>query len=401
MPAEDRAPQTPLRLLIVMPNWLGDAVMATPALRLVRRSFPGIFIGGLMRPGVAEVLEGSTLLDEIHPDHSRGVMAPKLAAAKVRPRRYDAALLLRNSFSSALVARLAGIPRRLGYATDARGMLLTESLKPTGRARAELPLIPIANHYHRLAWKLLVEPAHIPASVTGDLPPGPPDTLAPTPEGRRDPSRLAWPLPQGTRLELGVSPAQAQAAADLLRKAGVAPGERLALLNPGASKEYKRWPTERFAAVADHLAEKHALRVLINGSPAEAELGAAIASLAKAPVVPLAPLGMTVGALKGILAQRESPIDAMVTGDTGPRHLAAAFGVPLITLFGSTDPRLTKLPLTGPEVGVESRPDLPEEEIYDDHPDDCRIDRIAVDAVIAAADRLLAGTRPHTTLTTS
>src|SRR5204863_9819609 len=105
--ATDPHPQI-LRLLVVCPSWVGDAVMATPTLGLIRGAHPGIFIGALVRPGIDELLEGARFFDEIHVARPMGVMGPKFGAAKVRPRRYDTALLLTNSFSSALIARLAG-----------------------------------------------------------------------------------------------------------------------------------------------------------------------------------------------------------------------------------------------------------------------------------------------------
>ena len=89
-----------LRLLVVMPSWVGDAVMATPTLRLIRGAYPGIFMGGLVRPGIDELLLGAKFFDELHVARPMGVMGPKFGAAKVRPRRYDTALLLTNSFSA-------------------------------------------------------------------------------------------------------------------------------------------------------------------------------------------------------------------------------------------------------------------------------------------------------------
>src|ERR1043165_5228089 len=111
-----------------MPSWVGDAVMATPALRLIRAGPPGAFIGALVRPGIDQVLAGTNFFDEVHVEAAAGVMGPKHAAAKVRPRRYDTALLFTNSFSTALIVRVAGIPRRIGYARDARSLLLTDRL---------------------------------------------------------------------------------------------------------------------------------------------------------------------------------------------------------------------------------------------------------------------------------
>src|SRR5690606_24812434 len=112
-----------------LPSWLGDAAMATPALRLLRDALPGAYIAGLARPAVADLLRGTALLDEMVVERASGVMGPKRAAAKVRPLRFDTALLLTNSFSTALVTRIAGIPRRVGYDRDGRGVLLTERLR--------------------------------------------------------------------------------------------------------------------------------------------------------------------------------------------------------------------------------------------------------------------------------
>ena len=127
----------PHRLLVVLPSWVGDAVMATPSLRLLRAMLPGAFIGALVRPGLDELLAGLETIDELHVERSVGVMGPKRVAGAVRPRRYDAALLLTNSFSSALIARLAGVPTRIGYDRDGRGFLLTGRLTPVKRRDLE------------------------------------------------------------------------------------------------------------------------------------------------------------------------------------------------------------------------------------------------------------------------
>ena len=97
----------PLRLLIVLPSWVGDAAMATPTLRRIRRELPGTFIGALARPGIDQLLAGSDFIDEYHVERASGVMGPKFVAAKLRPRRYDATILLTNSFSTALIVRIA------------------------------------------------------------------------------------------------------------------------------------------------------------------------------------------------------------------------------------------------------------------------------------------------------
>src|SRR5687768_2461756 len=138
-----------------MPSWIGDAVMATPALRLIRSALPGAFIGALARPGIDQVLAGSTFFDELHVEHSTGVLGPKFIAAKLRPRRYESALLLTNSFSTALIARIAGIPRRVGYARDARSLLLTDRLHAPKRPDGRYAPIPAVTYYWRAACRLL------------------------------------------------------------------------------------------------------------------------------------------------------------------------------------------------------------------------------------------------------
>ncbi len=343
--------------------------MATPTLRLIRSRLPGIFIGGLVRPGIDQVLAGTDFFDELHVDRAAGVMGPKHAAAKVRPRRYDTALLLTNSFSTALITRIAGIPRRIGYARDARGMLLTDKLHAPTRPAGGWAPVP-AVHYYLHAARYLLD-ADAPTRLSATLP---------------NP-----PFMTGTRLELGATPTERDAAESLLARATVPAGAPLAILNPGGNNPAKRWPEDRFAAVADHL-HARGLTVLLNGSPAESDLVARIAALAKSPTVSLTANGITLGALKAICAQRAGPgprCRVMVSNDTGPRHIAAAFGVPTVALFGPTDHRWTAIPAQRETILV-ADPTLPADEVADDHPDRCRVDRITLESVLAAVDALLA-----------
>lgn len=382
-PLSDR----PKRLLVVCPSWLGDVVMATPALRLMRSALPGAFIGGLVRPGLDELLAGTDFFDELHVDRAAGVMGPKLVAAKVRPRRYDAAALLTNSFSTALITRLAFIPRRVGYDRDGRGLLLTERLKAPRRADGRWACVPAVEYYLRVA-----------EAVVGD--------------GARwanGAARGAEPPRAAARLELGVTESQAREGVRVLEAAGVGEGERVAVINPGANNEAKRWPAERFGEIAAWLAREGGFKVLVNGSPGEREVVERVVGVARGVlggecegvptagvnplgggerrVVGLTELGVTIGSLKAVVRRA----GLMVTNDTGPRHIAAAFGVPTVTLFGPTDPRWTTLPTLGGarRAEVVADPTLPEGEIADDHPDRCRIDRIGVERVQAAVEEVL------------
>ncbi|MGD9693511.1 MAG: glycosyltransferase family 9 protein [Phycisphaerales bacterium] len=362
----------PTRVLVVLPTWVGDTVMATPALRLLRDRLPGVFLGALARPGVDHILEGSNLFDELHHAPPSGIMAPKVAAQRVRTRRYASALLLTNSFSTALSIRLAAIPRRLGYDRDGRAMLLTEHLTPQ-RRRDVSPYrnsrtdpsawapVPACEYYARLVRAFLKD------------------------DRARERS-----------LELNVSPTQAQAGAELLHRAGLSDNEPFCVLNPGGNNPAKRWPADRFAHLAAHLIRRRALRVLINGSPAESKLtDEVIAHIRSAHpdiadrAVALPNLGGSLASLKELLRRAA----LLVTNDTGPRHIAAAFSTPVLTLFGPTDHRWTTLTPWLPKGGAErillADPTLPEEEVANDHPDRCRIENITLDDVIDACDELL------------
>lgn len=379
----------PGRLLVVLPSWVGDAAMATPALQVLRGAMPGAFIAALARPGIDELLAGTTmptgaaLIDHWHVERASGVMGPKHVAQRVRPMRYDAALLLSNSFSTALITRMAFIPRRVGYDRDARGILLTDRIAAERiggpswipeSMRSFKPVPAVAYYLHAARWMVGI------VGAVSDPP-----------------------------LRLGTTSEQESAAEALLERGGLM-RRAFAVLNPGGNNPLKRWPPERYGMLASHLWREHGLAVAINGSPGELELVAQVAAAARERGVPgeavveLPQLRIRLGALKGVVRAAR----LMVTNDTGPRHIAAALGVPCVTLFGPTDHRWTTLPdaeqvsETGtPELGVKrpgvrelffvADPTLPADQTADDHPERCRIDRIEFPGVAAAADALLTG----------
>ena len=355
------------RLLVVLPSWVGDAVMATPALRRIRDTLPGWVIGGLCRPGVDQVLAGLPLLDEIHVAPMSGVLGPKRVAAQLRPRRYSASLLLTNSFSTALAARVAGVPLRLGYERDGRGLLLTHRLYAPRREGGGWAVVPAVAYYDHAARALL-------------------DVLA---DRAVDAKADIQPLPAHARLELVATDADIAKAADVLAKAGIEDSAPIAVLNPGGNNPAKRWPPDRYAALADWLREAHGLTCVINASPAEADIARAIQSAASTPPPCLADHGGSLASLKGVLARAS----LMVTNDTGPRHMAAALGVPVASLFGPTDHRWTTIPAPAGEVLVLADPDLPEGATANDDPERNRIDRITLQRVQDAVSGLL-NTKP-------
>lgn len=360
------------RVLVVLPSWLGDTAMATPALRLLREGLAGSVIVGLGRPGIDELLAGFDPLDDLITADARSITGPAKLASRLKPFRFDAALLLPNSFASAMTVRMAGIAVRLGYDRDGRGVLLTHALDAPRRALPHTGYAAIsAVEYYLEATRCLLR------VLRGQ----------------------EWPLPTvEPALELGITPAQEALAAEVLAKGGVKPGERYALLNPGGNNPAKRWPVERFATVAHQLIADHGLAVVLNGSPGEASLIDAIVTAITLHdpedgprIAALSRYGGTIGSLKAIVKHAS----LVLTNDTGPRHLAAAFGTPCISLFGPTDHRWTTLPKPaghahGREVIIVADPTLPESELADDHPERCRVDRIGVSQVIAAVEQLLA-----------
>ena len=371
-------PSTDNRILLVLPSWVGDAVMATPALVRIRESFPGAFIGAMARPGIDRLIDGlatpsgQSVIDEFHVVRPSGVMGPKHAASKLRPRCYARALLFTGSFSTALAVRVAGIHERIGYDRDGRGFLLTRRLKPPRAESGGWAVVPAVSYYWHAA-NALIDP-RLPLQLTAP----------PLDEPRRVRIDLPGGLPVDASMTLPITNAD-RAEADAVRASAHIAGPT-AILNPGGNNPAKRWPANRFAALADHLADQHNLTVLINGSPAEADLCRAISDGARTQPVVLPDHPHSLGSLKALAADAR----LMVTNDTGPRHIAAAVGTPLVSLFGPTDPRWTTIPVPGSlEVILIADETLPPGEISNDHPERCAIENIPFEAVMSAADGML------------
>jgi heptosyltransferase II len=368
------SPPTAHRVLVFLPSWLGDTVMATPTIDLIRQASPKSTLVCLGRDGAKHLLAGLDWIDEVIEADGRSVMAPAKIAGKLRAYKFSAALILPNSFASALAIRLAGIDYRVGYDRDGRGGMLTHRLEPARRLPPHSGYAPVSavDYYYKLGQKLI--------------------------------SALGWELPAGAKptLHLAATEADKRHAEEILRVGGIKPGEAFALINPGANNPAKRWPVERFAALVHHLISVHKLKVALNGAPSELPLINTIhlAVTLNHPedenmLVDLPKLGGTIGSLKAIIAQSR----IVITNDTGPRHFAAAFERPCVTLFGPTDHRWTTLPklelspgITREEIVV-ADPSLHESEIADDHPERCRMDKITVDEVIKRVDRLLIASR--------
>jgi heptosyltransferase-2 len=288
-----------MNVLVFCPNWVGDAVMATPALRSLRRGFAGDRLIGVGRPVIAEVLRGLYSFDDWRTfDHRSALRGERTWSVLRQLRRtgIDLAVLLTNSFRSAGVAFLSGARRRVGYRRDVRGWLLTEGLIPLRSGGKYVPR-PAIDYYLKLAYS------------------------------------LGCP-PESYRMDLLTSAADEEAADRVWKTTGLDQGSRVVVLNPGAAYgAAKCWPTGYFADLARRFVELEGRRVLVLCGPSERELAREIVKETARPgVASLADFPVSVGLSKACVRRAS----LMVTTDSGPRHFASAFGVPVVTLFGPT-----------------------------------------------------------------
>jgi heptosyltransferase-2 len=312
-------------------NWLGDAVMTTPALLRLREAFPAAHISLLTPAKLADLWWRHPAVDEVLTFAPReSVLA---VSRRLRPGRFTHALVLPNSPRSALEVLLAGIPRRIGYARPWRNWLLTQAV--AGRPGAVKMRKRTAAEIRRLlaAPPATPEPAFPPAAhqiheylhLVGALG-ADPQPLAPrlqaVPFGD---SGLARLLPAGERR----------------------PGGFIGL-NPGA--EYgpaKRWPVESFAAAANELYERCDCELLIFGGPGNLALAEQLRTLLPGPLARGHVTSLAGKTRLGELMTALQLCRVLITNDTGPMHVAAALGTPVVTPFGSTSPELTGPGLPG------------------------------------------------------
>ena len=297
------------RLVIVAPNWLGDAVMALPAIADVRRAAPDCSITVAARPSIAPLFG---MVDDVNdvitlePGRPpRRVAWWRDFGAELRSLRFEAALILPNSFQAALVAAGAGIPERWGYRTQWRDLLLTRGIDraPVGTHQVD--------YYQQLVHAL-------------GFPNGP------------------------VRPRLDASADIRELGAQVLSEAGWDRRTPLVALAPGAAYGgAKRWPAASFAELARTLAGDGVSAVIV-GSTADAATGEEMATALAGRTSVLNVIGRTdLRALAGVLVHCRG----LVANDSGAMHLGAALGVSVIAVFGPTDERVT-----GPRAEVASTP---------------------------------------------
>ncbi len=314
LPAALQFEPEPQKILVVLPTWVGDVVMATPFLASLQKRFSNADFTFVMYKHLQSVLAGSPWLGQVAtwPPKGKSPENKKARAEfvkKLQRENFDLAVLLPNSFSSAWLAFRCGAKRRVGFNRDGRGLLLTDRISvPNKRAnRKEAPNpgpfepMPLVEYYAVLAAALGCEPP-------------------------------------GDQMQLVVQEEDDQHVDELLMAAGMDQSKPLVTLCPGANfGASKCWAPERFAEVADLLVKEFGAGVAISPGPGEEPLARAIANAMQQPHLLLDDPCITLGELKSLIARS----DLLLGNDTGPRHFARAFDIHRVTVFGPTEERWT------------------------------------------------------------
>lgn len=289
-----------MRIGLYLPNWVGDAVMATPAIKQLRVAQPEATLVGIGRPVIEQTLRGLPELDEFvvttKAKSKWDQVKTYLRDAKlVREQSLDAIVLMTNSFRTAFVSKLAGVKQRVGFVRDGRSWLLTDRLQA---ADCKTPH-SVVDDYLKLMAPLGASTERLSLQLTVDA----------------DAQQL-W---DGIRQEQGIGP------------------QYIVMNTGGAFGPAKHWGDEKFAELAMGLSAERQLPVVLICGPTEAVNARNIVAIVneqspQVPIFSLADSPMSLGLSKAVVAGSEM----MISTDSGPRHFAAAFNKPVISIYGPT-----------------------------------------------------------------
>jgi heptosyltransferase-2 len=293
----------PKRILIRGTNWLGDAVMTTPALERLRASFPEAEVMLLAPPLTAGLFQASPFVNDIIEYRRRegGMKEFFNTVTQIRARRFDLAVLFQNAFEAALLAALGGARMRVGFAEQGRGALLTHPLHRGARHRNRHQIhdyLDIVAECERVCLGEAFKPA------------------------------VAEPLPS-----LTANGEQRDAAVRFRRRFGLDSRPLVALNTAATNSRAKCWPADRFARLADRLIAEMGAQIILIGGPSERTNAEGVLERMRLPGAVNLVGETTMAELIGLLAG----CSLLVTNDTGPAHVAAALGTPTLTIFGPTN----------------------------------------------------------------
>jgi heptosyltransferase-2 len=291
---------TKYEILVWLPSPMGDAVLCTPALRAIRQHFKSSQISFFANEVVCKILSPSRFNDICLQQHSKN---PFTIAKMLKEHNFTHAILFKNSFASALSVFLAGIPKRIGYAREGRGFLLTDKLYPPKLSAARFKPFSMVDYY--LA---------IPSLLGGDT--------------------------TDVNLELLVDPQEEKKLRIKFPEIAESKGPVVVIVPGGAFGRSKWWLSERFAQTADWLISNYnaTIFVSVSLSTVEKQIAKEICDSSKFELINLADRPISLGELKSLF----SIADLVISNDTGPRHIAIALRRKIVTLFGPNDPAWTE-----------------------------------------------------------
>jgi heptosyltransferase-2 len=292
-------------------NWVGDAVMTIPALRQLRRLFPDAHLTLATRSWARGLFQGATFIDDVMVHEGTGLRSVVQQVREWRRRDFDLAVVLPNSLETALVPSLARVPLRIGYATEGRQKLLTHPLELPDALGSQHEVFHYLNIVARLEWLVNRQQSFLDSQPDASL-------------------EVSEPRKARARKMLRANGVKGFP--------GITDGHPLIALCPGSTNSRaKRWPAERYAALADRLMDECDAEVLLVGSSAEKDVSLEVHSQMRNS--PILITGKTdLSELVAVL----SLVDLLVTNDTGPAHIAAALGRPTLVIFGPTNPLTTR-----------------------------------------------------------
>jgi lipopolysaccharide heptosyltransferase II len=285
------------KILIFNVNWLGDVIFSSPFIRAIREVFPASYIVCAAPPRCKEILEANTRINEFimfDEDFSEKTFLGKIDfACKLRDEKFDIAFILHRSLSRAFITYLAGIKTRVGYDTKGRGFLLTKRLSSPDK------------DIHRVEYFLDLAKA-VGADITKK------------------------------NYEFFITEPDRKKASRILESKGINLNDDIVILNPGGNWDPKRWPVDKFAELADKLIKKYKIKVLITGVDKDKKLADGISRRMKGDATSIC--GLT--ALRELASIFERA-KLVISGDSGPMHIAVSVGTNVVALFGPTSVNVT------------------------------------------------------------
>ena len=292
-------------ILVACPNWVGDVVMATPTFECIRNNYPAARIIGLIRQYAGGVVEGGPWFNDLIKINDKTIRGVFQASCRIRRLNPDMAFVLPNSFRSALIARLGGAKKVYGYRRNGRSVLMSGGPLPLCENKRFIPR-PMVDYYLEICHGL----------------------------------HLTTPLQPRPRLFM--SDAVEEKGRQLLKRYCISPDDTVIGMNPGAQfGSSKCWPPAHFARLAELLSQHWNCKILLFIGPGENDIGNKIVRLSHAKIINTGPDKVDLALLKPLIQRCR----LLVTNDTGPRHYAVAFDIPVVVIMGPTDPRYTQMNL--------------------------------------------------------